>query len=157
MNRATRRKSSGIRWPILLIEIDGQKEAGFVAQQRVNAHDEVVPSLILSREMQADDLRGDGQKTLMQTSRALNPGLLADARQPLVTTRGRVTRFPRLATYEPPGIDILTTPKKLAKQSNFGLGRGQVIHVPVWSVHAGRFSKTLRHDRTEKDSKSHHF
>ena len=73
-------------------------------------------------KMPTDDIVGDGQKTLVRTDGALDPGFLANARNPLVATSGRITRLASSATLEAARIDVVASAKERAKQVNLGAG-----------------------------------
>ena len=113
--------------PMRFIQVGRKEEAGFIPEQRVNAHDEVAPGVVVAGKMPANDLVGDGQEVLIRTCRAFDPGLLAQARHPFVATSGCISRLAGLAILEAARIDIVSSAKERAKQSDLGLGRGQVM------------------------------
>ena len=59
--------------PLRLVQIGGKEEAGFIPEQRVNAHDEVAPGVVVAGKMPANNLVRDGQEMLIQTGRAFDP------------------------------------------------------------------------------------
>ena len=105
----------GILPPVSLIEIKRQKGAPVVAQERIDA-DGLLPG-----QMVIDHLIGHGQQLALVAIATFHPGLVADARFPLVTAgwciAGRsLGRFPALR------IDILPPPEQAAEQGNLAVG-----------------------------------
>jgi hypothetical protein len=73
--------------PVRLVEIDGKEPAHFILQQWVHTHsDEWLPSVVVSREVPANDIIGDGEEPTMLTVGTLDARLLADPAHPLVRT-----------------------------------------------------------------------
>ena len=52
----------GILLPLRFVQVGREEKAGFIPQQRVNAHDEVPPGVIAAGKMPANDLVRDGQE-----------------------------------------------------------------------------------------------
>ncbi len=104
--------------PMRLVEIGRQEETCLVAQHRIDAHDEVPPGAILARKMPTNCFIGDGKEASLRAIGALDLGLLADARRPLVGASGLITAFSALAALEPAGINVLPTAEKRAEQGN---------------------------------------
>ena len=138
---------SRILLPLRLVQVGRQEEAGFIPEQRVNAHDEVAPGVVVAGKMPANDLVGDGQEVLIRTCGAFDPGLLAQARRPFVATRGRISRLAGLAILEAARIDIVSSAKERAKQGDLGLRRGQVMDksVRLLVVDGRRFGRFNTH------------
>ena len=72
--------------------------------------------------MPADDIVGDWQEPLVRAVAALDPGLFAQARDPLVGTRGRVARFTGPSIVEATRVDVVAPAKERAKQPDLGIG-----------------------------------
>jgi len=101
-----------ILMPILLVQIDCQEPTGLICEQRINAGDECIPMRILSRKVPSDDVVSDRQKPLMQALTTFDPGLLADAANPLVPAGGLVAGPSCFPTFKPARINILAASKK---------------------------------------------
>ena len=86
------KKDGRVPAPRVLVEVDGQEPAGLVAQQRIDAHGEVLAVRVPAAEMSADDFISHRYEGAVRTLPALDPRLVADARRPFVGTRGCVTR-----------------------------------------------------------------
>ena len=78
--------SHGVLAPGRFVEIGGDEPASVVMQDRVDTQ------RAASREMIVDDVVGNRQKRLVRTIRALDPGFLADAGDPLVCAGGAIPR-----------------------------------------------------------------
>ena len=102
---------SRILLPLRFIQIGSKEEARFIPEQRVNAHDEVAPEVVMAGKMPANDLIRYGQEMLIQTSGAFDPGLLAQAQPPFVATRGCISRLASLAILEASRIDVVSSAK----------------------------------------------
>lgn len=83
-------KGRRIRLPTCLIEVNGEEEAGFVEEHRIDARDKWLIRVVSARQMAANDIVGDRQESTMRAFRALDARLFADAPDPLVGTRRRV-------------------------------------------------------------------
>jgi hypothetical protein len=74
--------------PTLVVEVDGEKTAGVVEQQRVDTSDEItsaiVPDAILATQMGFDHLVGDRNERLVRALAATNLRLAANTAHPLV-------------------------------------------------------------------------
>src|SRR5215831_15403254 len=74
--------------PALVVEVDGEKAAGVVEQQRIDTSDEItaatVPNAILASQMGFDHLVGDRNERLIRALTATNLRLAANAADPLV-------------------------------------------------------------------------
>jgi hypothetical protein len=74
--------------PTLVVEVDGEKTAGIVEQQRIDTSDEItsaiVPDAILTTQMGFDHLIGDRNERLVRALAATNLRLAANTAHPLV-------------------------------------------------------------------------
>lgn len=55
--------------PVRLVEVDGEDEARFVEQQRIDAGDEHLPLGVDSGKMPANDVVGEGQEAAVGATR----------------------------------------------------------------------------------------
>src|SRR5258708_54993 len=113
--------------PAFLVEIDGQEKAGFVLKHRIDAHDEILALIILTREVPPDCLIGDGEKALMRTIAAFDPGFLANALNPFVAADRLITCLARLSAFKPAWIDVLAPAKESTEQGDFRFRRRPMI------------------------------
>ena len=87
----------------------------FILKHWINAHNEILPLLILACEVLMNYLIGYRKETAARTGRAFDAGFFAHAAHPLVGTRRLIPGLSRPAALESPGIDILAPPKQLAE------------------------------------------
>ena len=90
--------------PALLVEIGGQKPAGLVRKQRINARDEVAARgacALAAAQMLFDDVVGDRDEGLMRAFPAFDLGLTAYPPDPLVGARGRIAGLGGLSVFPP--------------------------------------------------------
>ena len=83
-------KRARILTPVRSVQIDRDEKARLIRQHRIHAQPEVAALRIAARQMPADDLVGDRQKTAVGAIRAFDPRLLAHAPHPFVAARGSV-------------------------------------------------------------------
>src|SRR5262249_29826861 len=84
---ATRgQKCERVTRPALVVEVDGEKAAGVVEQQRIHAGDEITsaPDAILATQMSFDHLVDDRNERLVWALAATNLRLAANTAHPLV-------------------------------------------------------------------------
>jgi len=92
------------------IEINCQKPAGLVKQERVDAEN------VLPLKMRADRLVINRHEGLVGTFAALDPRLLADAPDPFVGAGGGVALGLLLRIGPQPGKDIFATAEELTEE-----------------------------------------
>ena len=128
-------KGSCVFAPVSPVEIHGKEEERFVLQQRVNARDKRLAVGIVAGEVPVDDLIGDRKESPMGTFRALDARLLADASNPLIATRGCVTRFPGFSALESSRINIVSSAKEGTKEPDLGVRRRALIDKSRYRKH----------------------
>jgi hypothetical protein len=107
--------------PAALVEIDGQEPAGLVRQQRIDTGHERLSAGIRAREVPADDLVGQRQKSAVRAVGAFDARLLANAADPFVRARGRIAVLAGPAALEAARIDVLAAAEQRAEQPDIGL------------------------------------
>jgi hypothetical protein len=113
--------------PTFLVEIDGQEKTGFVLKHRIDAHDEILALIILTREVPPDCLIGDGEKALMRTIATFDPGFLANTLNPFVAADRLIACLARLSAFKPAWIDVLAPTKESTEQGDFRFRRRPMI------------------------------
>jgi hypothetical protein len=111
-------ESSNVFLPPGSIEVDRQKPARFVIEQRVDTHD------MLATQMVEDHAIVDREEGLVRAIAALASGLqTADPRLELVGARRSVACFARLSAHESGGEDIGAPTEQRAEETDL-LSRG---------------------------------
>ena len=103
---------------MLLVQIHGQEEAGFVPEHRIDTHDEGAAIIIPAGKMPANHLMSDWEKTTMGTFGTLDPGLFAKDPNPLIGTRGLVAGLAGPAALETARINVIAPAKERAKEND---------------------------------------
>ena len=103
-------KGADILLPGRPVKVDDEKPAGFVFEQRVDAH-HMVPSKVAE-----DDLVVDRREGLVRAITAFDLGKLTDSADELVRTGRRVAQLPSLLTHEPRGKDVFTAFEQRSKE-----------------------------------------
>ena len=118
--RPTGRQEHGnVAVPGLLVEVDGQEPAGLVGQHGVYADGEVASVRTPALEVAGDHLGGHRYERLVRALAALDPGLVADSRHPLVGAGGGVAG-PATPCIAPAfGKHVLAAAKQRSEQSDF--------------------------------------
>lgn len=117
-------ESAGVFAPCISVKIDGEKMARFVLEHRIDAHDEVVPLVISTREMVLNSVVGDWEKPAVWTLDALNLALVAQIPDPFVGARWLVAGLASFPAFEAAGVYVHATSEKRPKQGNLGGGFG---------------------------------
>ena len=108
--------------PMRLVEIGSQEEAGLVLQHGVDAHHEITARIISAGKVPADGIVGDGQEVALRAVGALDLGLLAHARNPLVGARRLIAALAGLAALEAARIDIVPSAKEPRNRATLDSG-----------------------------------
>jgi len=90
-----------IRGPAAPVEIDGEKEAGFVLKHRIDAHHEGIAYSVSALQMRSNGGIRYRRKSLMRASRAFDSRLLADALDPFIRAFGLIPGLAGFAAFEP--------------------------------------------------------
>ena len=104
------------------VKIGGQEETSFAPKHRVDAHYEFPTVVVMAAKMPSNYFVGYGKKTLVRTFGAFDSRFLANSPDPLIAASWRVTSPTCLTALEALRINILSSPKQRAEQSNFGVG-----------------------------------
>jgi hypothetical protein len=113
--------------PLFLVEIDGQKKTGIIAEERIDSGDEIFSVVIRAGEMPPDDFIRELEESAVRAVSTFDPRLLADAADPFIGAGWRVAGFPALSAFEAPGIEIVTAAKQGAEEADLGLGGRAVV------------------------------
>ena len=118
--RATGLREGGhVVAPRRLVEVRRQEPTRFIGQERVD------PDNVTSLKMVDDDLVLDREEGLVRTFAALHSRLLANAWDPLVPARRRISLATGPGVRPEPGVDVVTAAKAGAEQRDlFQGGRG---------------------------------
>ena len=113
--------------PPLLVEVDGQKEAGLVLQHRIDAVDARLPLIVATRQMTTDHVVGHRKKAPLRAVGALDLRLLADPSNPFVRAGRRVPGLAGLAALEASRIDVVPSAEQRTEQGNLRKRRRVLI------------------------------
>lgn len=117
--------------PGCLVEVGRQKPAGLVRKNGIDAHGEVLAIGSPATQMPGDHVVGHRQEAPIGAVAALDLGLVAQARLPLVGAGRCISRLaaPRIV----PALreDILAAPEQRTEQGDLGGGRRRCGHQPV--------------------------
>ncbi len=119
----------GVLLPRRLVEIDGEKTAGFVGQQWIEAHDERAALFVRAREVPGDRLVGERHELPVRAARAGDALLVAHAAAPLVEADRLVAAPPRARALEPARENVVAAVEERAEQRHLLFGRGGPGHV----------------------------
>jgi hypothetical protein len=108
--------------PCCFVKIGGEKKTGFIPKHRIDAHHEFPTVVVLTAEMPTNYFVGYRKKTLVRTVGALDSRFLANSPDPLIAASWRVTSSACLTAFEALRINILSSTKQRAEESNFSLG-----------------------------------
>jgi len=108
--------------PRCFVKIGGQEETGLIPKHRIDAHHEFPALVVLATEVPTNYFVGYGKKTLVRTFRALDSRFLANSPDPLIAASWRIASSACLAAFEALRINILSSMKQRAEESDFGLG-----------------------------------
>ena len=108
--------------PRCFVKIGGQKETGLIPKHRIDAHDEFPTLVVLAAQVPTNYFVGNGKKVLVRTFGALDSRFLADSPDPLIAAGWRIASSACLTAFEALRINILSSMKQRAEESNFGLG-----------------------------------
>ena len=117
---ASLEKGAGIRSPVLLVKINCYKIAALILEQRIDADNKRTSPIIASRQVPANNLVRNGQKTTIGTVCALDPRFLTDASYPFICASWLVPCPPGLSAFEANRINVLSPSKQGSKQRDFG-------------------------------------
>jgi hypothetical protein len=104
--------------PSCLVKISRQKEAGFIQEHWVHAHDEITAIVILTAEMPTNYIVRNGQELSVRAFGTFDSGLFTDALNPLVGANWRITGFAGLAALESTRVNVVAASKKRAEESD---------------------------------------
>jgi hypothetical protein len=101
--------------PALIVEVNGEKAAGVVEQQRIDTSDKitaaVVPDAILATQMGFDHLVGDRNKRLVRALSATNLRLATNTAHPLVRASWSIPAAARFRILPSRGEHIRAAPE----------------------------------------------
>lgn len=106
----------GITAPLGIVEVHRQEVATVVLQQGIDADG------VAAGEVVVEGLIGQWDQQPMMAIGALDPRLLADARTPFVSTRGRIAGLARFA-FPAHRVDVRATAEQAAKERDLVVGR----------------------------------
>ena len=108
--------------PRCFVKIGGQEETGLIPKHRIDAHHEFPTLVVVTAEMPTNYFVGYAKKTLVRTFGALDSRFLANSPDPLIAASWRIASSACLTAFEALRINILSSMKQRAEESNFGLG-----------------------------------
>jgi hypothetical protein len=91
-------------------------------KHRIDARHEFPTLVVVTAEMPTNYFVGYAKKTLVRTFGALDSRFLANSPDPLIAASWRIASSACLTAFEALRINILSSMKQRAEESNFGLG-----------------------------------
>src|SRR5438093_282480 len=108
--------------PRCFVKVGGQEETGLIPKHRIDAHHEFPALVVVTAEMPTNYFVGYAKKPLVRTFGALDSRFLANSPDPLIAASWRIASSACLTAFEALRINILSSMKQRAEESNFGLG-----------------------------------
>src|SRR5438034_10044620 len=108
--------------PRCFVKVGGQEETGLIPKHRIDAHHEFPALVVVTAEMPTNYFVGYAKKPLVRTFGALDSRFLANSPDPLIAASSRIASSGCLTAFEALRINILSSMKQRAEESNFGLG-----------------------------------
>src|SRR4029077_3930318 len=115
-----------------------------VPKHRIDARHEFPTLVVVTAEMPTNNFVGYAKKTLVRTIGALDSRFLANSPDPLIAATWRIASSACLTAFEALRINILSSMKQRAEETNFGPGGSTLIHATLLE---NRQTDRCSHDR----------
>jgi hypothetical protein len=89
-------------------------------EHRVDAHHKTAAGFIPTGKVPANHFVGEREKKTVWTLRALEPTFVAQDPVPFISACRPVTGLIRLSAFETESVNVISSPKKAAKQDDLG-------------------------------------